>query len=229
MPSSCCTVQTADMLDVLGDLVRWMGSLDPVWVYAILLGIAYGENLLPPVPGDMVVVFGGYLAGVGRLDAVAVTLVATLGGLAGFMTMYAIGLRMGDLLLAPDRLTWLPKGKIEVARVALARRGYVLVAANRFLSGMRSVISLTVGMTRMPSGPVAVLAFLSSLVWTALLVAAGYVVGDRWEIVGGWLKAWGSVILGIAALFVVVQIVYYVRRRRPGSGHVGQPGGTAGT
>lgn len=215
------------MLDLLGDLVAWMSSLDPLWIYAILLGVSYGENVVPPVPGDMVVVFGGYLAGTGQLEPVTVTLLATLGGLAGFMTMYAIGARMGNAIMDPERLKWLPKGKIEQARAALARRGYILVAANRFLSGMRSVISLTVGMTRMPGWPVAGLALLSSLVWTALLVAAGYVVGDQWEVVGGWLSAYGSVILALAAIFVLIQVVYYVRRRRPGTGlpHGPRPAG----
>lgn len=215
------------MLDLLGDLVVWMASLDSVWIYAILLGISYGENLVPPVPGDMVVVFGGYLAGTGQLEPVTVTLLASLGGLGGFMTMYAIGARMGDAIMDPDRMKWLPKGKIEQSRAALARRGYVLVAANRFLSGMRSVISLTVGMTRMPGWPVAGLALLSSLLWTALLVVAGYVVGDQWETVGGWLSAYGSVILALVVLFVIVQVVYYIRRRKPGTGlpHDNHPAG----
>lgn len=202
------------MIDLLNEIVRWMSALPPVWMYAIILGIAYGENLVPPVPGDMVVVFGGYLAGVGTLDPFVVTGLATVGGAAGFMSMYALGARFGHALLDPHRLRWLPKGKLIQARAALARRGFLLVGANRFLSGLRSVISLAVGMAHMAPGRTTFWATVSAFVWTALLTGAGYVVGDNWSVVGEYLETYGWVVGGLIAVFVAVQVVYYVRRRR---------------
>ncbi len=47
------------MGDVLLEIVEWMTALPPVWAYGIVLGISWLENVLPPVPGDMIVVFGG--------------------------------------------------------------------------------------------------------------------------------------------------------------------------
>lgn len=202
------------MLDLLNEIVSWMTALPPVWMYALILGIAYGENLLPPVPGDMVVVFGGYLAGIGTLDPFAVTALATAGGAAGFMTMYLVGARFGYAVLDPDRLRWLPKGKLMQARAALSKRGFVLVAANRFLSGLRSVISLAVGMAHMPVGKTWLWSSVSAFVWTALLTGAGYFVGENWEVVGEYLRAYGWVVGGLVAAFVLIQVVYYVRRRR---------------
>ncbi len=203
------------MLDILHDLVSWMGALPPVWMYAIILGVAVSENLVPPVPGDMIVVYGGYLAGIGALDPMLVAGLATLGGAIGFMSMYYLGARFGYALLDPGKLRWLPKGKLIQARGALARRGFGLVAANRFLSGLRSVISLAVGMAHMPVGRTTAWATASALVWCSLLTGAGYVVGDHWEIVGDYLETYGWVVGGLVAVFILVQIVYYVRRRRP--------------
>lgn len=101
------------MGETLTQLAQWMIALSPVWVYCIVLGIAWLENVVPPIPGDMIVVFGGYLAGLGRVDIWIVILLATIGGTAGFMTMYWFGHMFGTAVLEPDRFRWLPKHRIR--------------------------------------------------------------------------------------------------------------------
>lgn len=205
------------MPDLLNDIVSWMAALPPVWMYGIILGIAVGENLVPPVPGDMVVVYGGYLSGIGALDPFVVAGLATLGGAVGFMSMYFLGARFGYALLDDNRLRWLPKKKLIRARSALAQRGFVLVAANRFLSGLRSVISLAVGMAHMPAGRTTLWATVSALVWCALLTGAGYVVGENWEVVGEYLETYGWIVGGLIAVFILFHLTRYIRGRRAGT------------
>ena len=65
------------------DLIDWMTAVTPFWAYALILLIAYVENVVPPIPGDLIVVFGGYLVGLGKLTFWGVVLLATVGGVAG--------------------------------------------------------------------------------------------------------------------------------------------------
>ncbi|GIV60471.1 DedA family protein [Rhodocaloribacter litoris] len=208
------------MGELFTDIFEWMAALPPLWAYVALLVIAYGENVVPPIPGDMVVVFGGYLVGVGRLDFTVVVVLATLGGALGFMTMYAIGYRIGEAVLDPRRLRWLPKDRIRQARRWVRRWGYWVVAANRFLSGLRSVISLTAGMAHMHPWKTAAFATLSAAVWTTLIAYLGYMVGENWEVVRGYLRTYGWVVGAAIGLFVLVQLWRYYRRhrRRPVAG-----------
>ena len=196
------------------DLIEWMTGVPPLWAYLIILVIAYGENVLPPIPGDLVIVFGGYLVGLGQIDFFLVVLLATLGGVAGFMTMYAIGARLGRAILDPDRYRWLPKQYIFKAQAWMKRWGYGVVAANRFLSGARSVISLTVGMAHMHAGRTAAYATLSAAVWTVLITLAGYVVGENWEVVSVYLQRYGQVVLALILLVIAIQIVRSYRARK---------------
>jgi len=202
------------MGDQLTGLFEWLETLSPLYAYAVLLLVAYGENVLPPIPGDMAIVFAGYLVGVGRLNFAVVVLLATIGGVLGFMTMYAAGHRIGVAVLDPKRLRWLPKGKIIQAQQWLHRWGFGVVASNRFLSGLRSVISLTVGMAHMHVWKTTAYATLSAFLWTVLITFAGYKVGENWASVSGYLRAygWGFLILMVLAAFV--QLVYYLRKRR---------------
>jgi membrane protein DedA with SNARE-associated domain len=208
------------MLDWFSNFFTWMQGLSPVWAYATLLVIAYGENVAPPIPGDMVVVFGGYLAGLGQLHLGVVIVLSTIGGALGFMTMFAVGVRLGEAILDPDRYRWLPRDGIEKARRWLQRYGYGVVAANRFLSGARSVISLTAGMAQMDTWRTLFWCTVSAFVWTGLISYAGYAVGDNWELVVTYLRAYGRVILTLLLLAAAVLVGrWYWRQRSPaGSG-----------
>jgi membrane protein DedA with SNARE-associated domain len=70
-------------------------QINPFTAYIVLLISAFTENVLPPVPGDTVVVLGAYLVSIDKLDFWGVYISTTLGSVAGFGTMYFIGRYFG--------------------------------------------------------------------------------------------------------------------------------------
>lgn len=92
------------------------------------------------------------------------------------------------------------------------------MAANRFLSGLRSVISLTVGMAHMHAWITALFATVSALVWTTGLAVIGRLLGEKWEVVREYLQAYGWVIMGLVAVVVAIQVIRW--RIRKGKGDV---------
>lgn len=204
------------MAGLFSNFADWMAALPVFWAYFAVLAIAYGENVIPPIPGDIAIVFAGYLVGIGRLNFAIVVLLATVGGGAGFMTMYAIGHRIGGAVLDPDRLRWLPKEQIVKARNWLERWGYWVVALNRFLSGARSVISLTVGLAHTPALPTAFFATLSALVWTVLITYGGYAVGENWQVIGDYLELYGRFVLGVLIVLLLIWLLWKFGRKRGG-------------
>ena len=201
------------MSDLLNNLAEWMEAIPAVWAYAVIFLIAYGENVVPPIPGDMVVVFGGYLVGIGKLSFAVVLLLSTLGGALGFMTMYALGRRLGDAVFEADRLRWLPKEQIRKAQAWLARWGYGVVAANRFLSGARSVIALSVGMAHMRARAAAAFSTLSAAVWCALIIFAGYSLGENWRVVAEYLARYGRIMLIVLAVAAALVVAWHYAQR----------------
>jgi membrane protein DedA with SNARE-associated domain len=209
------------MLDWFSNFFTWMQALSPVWAYVTLLIVAYGENVAPPIPGDMVVVFGGYLAGLGQLHLGIVVLLSTIGGALGFMTMFALGVRLGEAILDPERYRWLPRDGFEKAQRWIHKYGYGVIAANRFLSGARSVISLTAGMAQMDTGRTLWWCTVSAFVWTGLISYAGYAVGDNWTLVVEYLRAYGRVILTLLLVLLVVLVGRWYWKRRQKNGEEG--------
>lgn len=202
------------MGDNLADIVEWMAGLPPILAYLTILGVSYLENIVPPIPGDMVVVFGGYMAGLGLLSPWLVIGLSTLGGSLGFLTMYAIGYRLGRGVLDPERYKWLPKSHIFTVRGKLEDWGFWLIALNRFLSGLRSVISLTVGMAQMSFRKTALWCTVSAFVWTSAISGAGFYIGENWEIVGEYLRTYGLIVIVLLMLFAIVQFGRYSLRSR---------------
>ena len=211
------------LLEGVSDFFTWMKALPAVWAYVTLFVIAYGENVMPPIPGDMVVVFAGYMAGIGQLHLGVVILLSTVAGALGFMTMYAVGYKLGRAVLNPDRLRWMPRQGFDRVQRWLHRYGYGVVAANRFLSGARSVISLTVGMFRMDATRTAWWCTVSALVWTGLISYAGYAVGENWGLVVEYLRAYGRIVLALLLLIGAGLVVRWYWRRQEQTAPEGSP------
>ena len=197
------------MAELFADIFTWIEALPPLMAYGIIFIVAYGENVVPPIPGDMVIVFGGYLAGIGQLNFFIVWILAIAGGVLGFMSMYAVGRRVGMAVYDPNRFKWLPKRYLEKTRAWVSRWGYGVVAANRFLSGARSVISLTVGMAKKNAFNTMLFSTVSAIAWTGLMVYGGYAIGENWQVVGEYIRVWGVLIV---SLMVVGAVIFFVRR-----------------
>lgn len=202
------------MSEILHDIVAWMEGLSAFWIYATVFAVAYLENVVPPIPGDMVVVFGGYLVGVGRVEFIPVVALATVAGALGFMTMYAVGRLVGEAVLDPQRLRWIPKQAAWRVRDWLKRYGYGVVAANRFLSGARSVIALMVGVSGMRPAPTALWATVSAAVWIGIIAYLGVVVGDNWAVIGEWLKRYSQWVTGALVIGLALYVGVGAWRRR---------------
>ncbi len=188
------------------ELVRRMAELPTLSVYLVVATISYLEYILPPVPGDVVVVFAGYMAGLGLLDAGLVVLLSTASGAAGFMTLYWLGRRLGAAVPERRRIRFLSAARIDRVRRWMQRWGYALVVANRFFSGARSVVALVAGMGSMPRGMTLSLAAVGALAWAALLTAAGFVVGGQWELVSVYLGRYGLAVTGVLLGALLLQL-----------------------
>lgn len=203
---------------IVQSIVDWISVVPPVGVYLIFFGIAYIENLIPPMPGDVIVAFGGYLAAEGLIGLFPVWSLTVVASVAGFMTMYWLGHRWGaqieenrdsHFLLRFIDYKYFARGKKW-----MSRWGQGVVVANRFLAGTRSVISLTAGMSHLKITPTILSSLVSSVLWNTLLLAMGWVIRDNWQVIGEYLSNYGKVILALIALFIGVKAYFYYRRRK---------------
>ncbi len=165
-------------------LDRFLDSLNslPDFIIYFFLGLsAFVENVFPPIPGDTITAFGAFLVGTKRLNFFSVYFSTTLGSLAGFMFLFWVGSLLGRRFFI-ERDYWFFKAEgIIRAEEWYRKHGYFLVLLNRFFPGIRSVISIAGGISKLRAFKVAWLALISSCVWNLIWIAFGYTLGNNWE------------------------------------------------
>lgn len=202
------------MEELFREIAEQIASVPALWGYAIVFLFTWLENITPPVPGDMIVVFGGYVAATGSLDLVLLVSISTVGAASGFMCMYWLGRTAGLAVLQSRFLRWIPQDPIERTTLWMTRWGLALIVINRFLAIARAVISLMAGITRLRAVGVAVCATVSALLWTTLLGLLGYFIGTEWERILGFLGQYSRAVSVLVMAWLTWQAFRMVRRHR---------------
>jgi len=103
--------------------------------YLAVAGLLVLENLGLPVPGETVLIAGSLYAGAGRLNIVAVGLLAVAASVVGSCIGYAIG-RFGGRALVEryGRYVLLTGERLDKAEAFFDHRGGVIIVIARFIS-----------------------------------------------------------------------------------------------
>jgi membrane protein DedA with SNARE-associated domain len=188
-----------------------LNSLPDFLIYFFLGLSAFVENVFPPIPGDTITAFGAFLVGTQRLHFMGVYSSTTLGSLAGFMFLFWVGGLLGRRFFIARDYWFFKAEDIIRAEVWYRKHGYFLVLLNRFFPGIRSVISIAGGISKLRAFKVAWLALISSCVWNLIWMAFGYMLGNNWETardkMSYFLARYNYAILILLGLVVVCVLV----------------------
>jgi len=126
-------------------------------------------------------VLGAFLVGTGRLDFWYVYISTTLGSVFGFMTLVRLGKYLGRKYFHDKDYRHFPKERIIKTEEWIHSHGYLVVLANRFFPGIRSVISIVTGMSMLNNHLVFLFALISTATWNLIWIYAGFSLGNNWN------------------------------------------------
>jgi membrane protein DedA with SNARE-associated domain len=197
--------------------VQAVDTLPMIYIYLVFFGVAYLENIVPPIPGDLLVAFGGYLAAVGIVQLLPVYLLTTIASVAGFMSVYALGNYWGTQIEEKRNdfwmFRWINMQYIYKVQAWMQRWGQGVILANRFLAGTRSVISLTAGISHTRIRTTIISSLVSSLLWNGILLGLGWIVKQNWRIIGHYLTIYSRSILITIFVLILLRFTLYIYRR----------------
>ena len=195
--------------------------MEQVGYLGVFLLIAI-ENIFPPIPSEVILVFGGFMTTYTSLNIPIMILAATLGSLLGAIVLYYIG-----KIFNKERLKRIVNGKIgKVLRLKASdiekadkwfdTKGNKTVFFCRFIPIVRSLISIPAGMSEMPMQKFLLYTISGSLIWNAVLIIVGSIVGDKWETIVGYLDNFSNIILIILVIIFVVAMYYWfvIRKKK---------------
>ncbi len=185
---------------MLHDFINWTLTAVHDWGYwgiFILIGL---ESTVLPVPSEAVLIPAGYLAYQGRMSFALIVLASTVGSLAGATINYAFALWVGRPFLERwGKYFFVRPELLHKTDAFFEKHGAVSTFTGRLIPGIRHLISLPAGLTRMNYGKFAFFTCLGAGIWSIILTAMGWYIGGNVELIRQHLKQ-----ITVALIAVVV-------------------------
>ena len=190
----------------------------PLFALPLLVALAaFLKYVVPPFPGDSVMLVGFFLSAHGGSPIWTIALGAFLGGLAGAAGAFQLGRHLGTPVL--DRLEQ-RGGKrvpVEKMRQLFQTFGEKALLLNRFLPIVRSFMLYAAGASGLRRGPAIFWSAGSNLLFTLLLAFVGHNVSASWPEIVALFKSVGrgagALALGLLAAFLLLR--WLLRRQAP--------------
>ncbi|MEV8631599.1 DedA family protein [Streptosporangium sp. NPDC051023] len=178
------------------------------------------ENLFPPLPSEVILPLAGFTASKGNMSLFDAVLWTTFGSVAGALALYGVGALLGRerVVAIAAKLPLVDVSDIEKTEAWFARHGRKTVFFGRMIPIFRSLISIPAGVERMPLPVFTLLTTLGSLIWNTAFVMAGYLLGENWSLVEGYMGIVSKVVLGVVVLAVLAFVAIRLAGRNKG-GH----------
>ncbi len=188
------------------------------WVISLIEGGGYWgilllmalENIVPPIPSELIMGVAGIAMAHGRMDFAPVLLAGTLGSTLGNYVLFLMADCLGYERLKPfvDRWgRWLTMEWRDIERAGqfFRRHGRWVVFVMRFMPMFRSIVSVPAGLAHMRHLTFLIYTAAGAAIWNTILIMAGSWLGRRFSEAETWI-GWATVV------FAVIAAVWYFWR-----------------
>lgn len=177
------------------------------------------ENVFPPIPSEVILLFGGFMTTYTKLSIIGMIISSTLGSIFGAIILYYIG-----MIFNKERLKKIISGKLgKILRLKVSdidnadkwfdNKGNKTVFFCRFIPLVRSLISIPAGMSEMPMFKFLLYTLFGSLIWNTVLIIVGSIVGENWVRIVSILDTYSHIVVIILFIIVILCIYLFYKKR----------------
>ena len=176
------------------------------WIgYGAIALVMLLENIVPPIPSEVVMPLAGFLIQQGKLQLVPTLLAGLIGTVLGAWFWYGIGRlineqRLEHWLQRHGRWMGLRPEDLARSRRWFNRHGVAVVFWGRIIPGVRTLVSLPAGIELMPQPLFLAWTTAGSLLWILLLTLAGKALGNGYALVAARLQPFTELLMQLAGI-----------------------------
>ncbi len=150
--------------------------------------------------GEMGLIMGGIMSHTGDMNVYIAIFVAGLGGFVGDQIYFYIG-RFNKGYI--QRKLHKQRRKFAIAHLLLKKYGWPIIFVQRYMYGLRTVIPMSIGITKYSAKKFAFINLISAWAWAAITIIPAYLLGEEILQVLAWAKEHWYFALPIAGAFAL--------------------------
>ena len=183
------------------------------FAYFVIAFAMFLENIVPPIPSEIIMPLGGYFVFQGSLNFYVLVLFGTAGTLLGSFPWYFLGKTLNEQKISKfldkkGKFLGITSKDLSKSRLWFDRYGTLLVFWGRLIPGIRTLISVPAGIELMPISTFFVWTSLGTLIWVSILTGAGYFLGENYQNISLYLDNFK---IFLKPLFIFILIFLSIR------------------
>ena len=182
--------------------------------------LMFAENLFPPIPSELIMPLAGYTATFAdtKIQVIPAIVAGVIGTILGAIPWYYAGLLLGQdrLQLLADRYgKWLGISGKDINKSVnwFQNQGSKAVLLGRLVPGIRTLISIPAGISKMPLIPFFLYSTIGTIGWVSLLTYAGYFLGSNYKSIEDYIDVISKVVVFGLILAIASFIGYRLWKR----------------
>ena len=203
----------------IDDLINSVTNLIYNLGYFGIFTAALIETLFPIIPSELIFPLAGYIVhsqNLGIEQVVMFGFMGSLGSTLGAIIIYLIALKVGRrIVLKIGKYILISESKLEKSEAWFQKYGKIAVLLGRLAPGVRELISIPAGLSRMNFFEFTLFTFIGSFLWSLSLTMIGYYLGNAWdEFSQESSKAFHIISLTIIISLVLIFIFKLYKKRK---------------
>lgn len=155
--------------------------------------------------GELGLIFAGIAAHTGHLNVYLAIFIAGLGGFVGDQIYFYIG-RFNKNYMQKKLVS--QRRKLALAHLLLQKYGWPIIFVQRYMYGMRTIIPISIGITRYSAIKFAIINLISAWVWAAITILLAWAFGNQILDFLNFFKH-HPYILVVAGILLISFIIWY--------------------
>ena len=185
--------------------------------YFVICFAMFLENIIPPIPSEIIMPLGGYFVYQGNLNFYILVIFGLIGTVLGALPWYYLGRFLNEKKLASfvdskGKFIGISSRDLNKSKLWFDKYGVSLVFWGRLIPGIRTLISVPAGIELMPLKKFLVWTSLGSLIWVVLLTFLGYVLGENYKIIESYIDNFKVFIKPIFIIISALLIFKYLKK-----------------
>ena len=200
------------MIDFFSNIINFfLSMISEVGYIGIFLGMTI-ESSFFPFPSEIILIPAGALVAKGQMSFFLVFIASLLGSLLGatinfFLALY-LGRRTVDKMVSRyGKFLFITKKSLKKTDDYFKKHGEITTFIGRLIPGIRQLISLPAGFSRMNFGKFVLFTGLGAGIWSLFLIYLGYIFGSDYIFIKENMNIISLLFLSFSLIIIIIYIL----------------------